>query len=119
MLTHTGRTTGKARRTVLEIPLTDGEGVWYLASGWGKTADWYRNLSARPLARVTVGLRTRPVSADLLTSDERGDLMVRYSREHPTLAAALATSFGWRTDGPIDWYRLGHDEVPWVRLTAR
>jgi hypothetical protein len=45
--------------------------------------------------------------------------MLRYSREHPKLAEALAKTFGWTTDEPTDWYRLGHDEVPWVRLTAQ
>ena len=53
LLTHTGRCTGRVRHTALKVLRYDpatGESV--VASAWGPTADWYRNLRARPAVAV-------------------------------------------------------------------
>lgn len=118
MLTHTGRKTGKPRRTVLEVPLRDDTRVLYVASGWGTGADWYRNLAADPSVVVMVGARRFVALAQLLTPQESGSLMSRYAAEHPKRAAALARIVEWSDGDDTDWYQIGHDRVPWVRLSA-
>ena len=118
MLTHTGRKTGKPRRTILEVPLRDDARVLYVASGWGPGVDWYRNLAADPHVDVMVGARQFAAIAEPLTPPESGALMSRYAREHPKRAAALAKIVEWSEEDATDWYQVGHDRVPWVRLTA-
>lgn len=117
LLVHTGRKSGLARRTVLEIPLRDGPCI-YLASGWGQKADWYRNLRTNPRARVILGVHLLPVDAEFLDPVESGHLMVRYANEHPRAARVLARLAGWVAEDQPAWYDLGHDHVPWVRLTV-
>ena len=50
VLTHTGRKTGRRRRTPVNYTLVD-EDV-YCASGFGSVSDWYRNLVANPAVEV-------------------------------------------------------------------
>ena len=49
LLTHAGRRTGRVRETALKVLRSDpatAESV--VASAWGPTADWYRNIRAQP-----------------------------------------------------------------------
>lgn len=50
VLTHIGRKTGQRRRTPVNYALVDGE--VYITAGFGRGADWYRNLLARPEAEI-------------------------------------------------------------------
>jgi deazaflavin-dependent oxidoreductase (nitroreductase family) len=70
LLTHAGRRTGVVHETVLKVLKYDpGTGESIVASAWGTSTDWYRNLQARaPLAVSTGGARylpeMRPVPQD-------------------------------------------------------
>ncbi len=57
VLTTTGRRSGLPRRTPLNYAILDGR--VYLLSGFGRRADWYRNLADDP--RVTLALPGRVV----------------------------------------------------------
>ena len=46
VLTHTGRKSGLRRRTPLNYAIVDGQ--VYVLAGFGKKADWYKNLLANP-----------------------------------------------------------------------
>lgn len=46
ILTTIGRKSGQPRRTALEFTFQNGS--FYLASGWGKRANWYQNAIAHP-----------------------------------------------------------------------
>jgi deazaflavin-dependent oxidoreductase (nitroreductase family) len=56
LLEHRGRTTGRPVRTVLHVVRWDPAARHVLiAVGSGPGTDWYRNVLAHPLVRVTIG----------------------------------------------------------------
>lgn len=50
VITHTGRKTGRRRRTPVNYAIIDGD--IYCLAGFGQLADWYRNLKANPAVEV-------------------------------------------------------------------
>lgn len=50
VITHTGRKSGLARRTPVNYALIDGE--IYVTAGFGRQADWVRNVQANPQVEV-------------------------------------------------------------------
>ncbi len=50
VLTHTGRRSGLKRQTPVNYAIVDGE--LYCMAGFGKGADWYRNIMAEPSVKV-------------------------------------------------------------------
>ena len=50
VLSHTGRKTGLRRQSPVNYALLGGE--IYCVAGFGKRADWYRNMLANPLVEV-------------------------------------------------------------------
>jgi deazaflavin-dependent oxidoreductase (nitroreductase family) len=84
LLEHTGRLSGKPRRTVVEVIRYDPADDAYLAvSGWGPRSDWYRNISAFPAVTVTVGRRRALAVAERLTVQEGAEELTSYARRHP------------------------------------
>jgi deazaflavin-dependent oxidoreductase (nitroreductase family) len=56
LLAHAGRRTGRVRLTALKVLRYDpATGECVVASAWGPTADWYRNIRARPAVAVRTG----------------------------------------------------------------
>ena len=85
MMTHIGRKTGQPRRVVLEVVRHDrNENAYVIASGWGETSHWMRNLEKTPRVTVQVGLRKWPAIAKRLTSDKVERELTDYARRHPT-----------------------------------
>jgi deazaflavin-dependent oxidoreductase (nitroreductase family) len=72
LLTTTGRHTGQPRSTPL-IAIPDGDDLLLVASNWGKPRHpaWSANLIANPQATARVNTRTFPITAKLLTGEER------------------------------------------------
>ena len=50
VLAHTGRKSGRIRRTPVNYALSGGD--VYCVAGFGQSADWYRNLLANPAVEV-------------------------------------------------------------------
>mgnify|MGYP000542532019 CR=1 FL=1 len=95
MLTALGRTSGIARRTVLEVVKRDAARapsappmLWVVASRGPKT-EWYRNALAHPDVRVDWRSHRFAARAVDLDEDERVDLLADYQRRHPRAAAML------------------------------
>jgi deazaflavin-dependent oxidoreductase (nitroreductase family) len=90
LLDHTGRKSGIERSTVLEVlrhdPVT---GVCVIASGWGKS-QWYRNVTADPAVKFTLGLRKRKARAARLSAKEAEWELRDYGRRHPMALGKLA-----------------------------
>lgn len=119
MLTHVGRRSGKEYRTVLEVVGGDVRtGEVIVVAGFGRTADWYRNIQARPALEVAVGRRRfRPVQRQLEAAE-----VVRVFAEYehrnrwamPVIRSVLSRLVGWTYDGTTRArWRLA-DELPFV-----
>jgi deazaflavin-dependent oxidoreductase (nitroreductase family) len=93
LLTHRGRATGRPRHAVLEV-LGHDEGAYYVASGWGTSSDWYRNIQATPTATITVGRRTMAVEASVLEQADAADRLLDYARRHPGAFRELTAIMG-------------------------
>jgi deazaflavin-dependent oxidoreductase (nitroreductase family) len=90
LLEHTGRRTGAARYAVLEVIGRPGPGRYLVASGFGDSADWLRNVRAEPAVRVTVGGGpSRPARAEILPVERAREVLRRYAREHAVAWRAL------------------------------
>ncbi|WP_432037905.1 nitroreductase family deazaflavin-dependent oxidoreductase [Streptomyces cucumeris] len=118
LLTHTGRTSGLPRQTVLEVTGRDpATGAYHLASGFGPRAQWYRNVQRTPQVTIQVGSRRMSAVAQPLGPAESGQLMAAYALRHPRLARALVRMCGLEVDGSArDYYRIGLDHIPFVRV---
>ena len=116
MLEHTGRRTGRRRRTVLEIVAEHDDAV-YVAAGWGSSAQWLQNIRSDPEVTVHLGVRRFRTTAVELRPGEAADVLSEYAADHPRtlnrLAAFMLGDPGDSTSEQID--RLAR-AVPLVRL---
>ncbi|MGW4636702.1 nitroreductase family deazaflavin-dependent oxidoreductase [Nocardia sp. NPDC004415] len=120
LLNHVGRVSGKRRQVVLEIVEHDRtDGSYVVCSGFGPEAAWYQNILAAPETSIRVGVRTIPVTAGPLGTDEGGDFMARYAPRHPGAARKLVRFMGFSTDGSQEDYREVGRHLPFVRLSPR
>lgn len=83
-LTHVGRTSGREFVTVLEVAVYDAEREESIvASAYGSSADWYRNILASPAVRIQTGSRDyRPIQR-FLSPEEARQAAERFCAEHP------------------------------------
>jgi hypothetical protein len=87
-------------------------------SGFGRDADWYRNLRANGLAEITVGRdQFRAVFRDL---DEREacNVLADYERRNrfarPVVRWVLGRLLGWRYDGSMPSRQRAVAQLPLV-----
>lgn len=118
LLTHIGRKSGLPRQAVVEIDAYDPQGNSYLiASGFGKKADWYRNIQKTPEVSIQVGNKKMAALAKALTPEESGAAMVQYARQYPLAARRLTKMLGFTVDGSDEAYRtIASEHIPFVRL---
>jgi deazaflavin-dependent oxidoreductase (nitroreductase family) len=71
-----GRRSGKARATMLSVPIIDGDRLVLVASFGGddRHPAWYLNLRSNPEVRVTIAGSTRTMVARIATEEERAEL---------------------------------------------
>lgn len=119
LLNHVGRVSGKPRQTILEVAERDGDS-YVVASGWGPTAAWYRNILHTPDVTIQVGTRTIPVTALPLSKDEGAQVFVRYGSRHRTAAKyMLPRVLGFSVDGSDADFRAVGQQLPFVRFVPR
>ena len=87
LLTTTGAKSGRRRVTPLAY-LPDGDRFIIIASKAGAPTnpDWYYNLVANPETTVEVGAETIPVTAEVLTGEERDRLYAKQAALRPAFA---------------------------------
>jgi deazaflavin-dependent oxidoreductase (nitroreductase family) len=71
-----GRRSGKARATMLSVPIVYGDRLVLVASfgGDNRHPAWYLNLRANPEVRVTIAGSIRTMIARIATEEERAEL---------------------------------------------
>jgi deazaflavin-dependent oxidoreductase (nitroreductase family) len=90
LLEHAGRRTGRVRRAVLEVTDRPGPGRYVVVSGFGDRAQWFRNVTAEPRVRISVGTRrSAPATAHRVPRDRAAALFADYPRRHPRAWARL------------------------------
>ncbi len=116
MLEHIGRKSGQRRYVVLEVIGHETPNSYLIASGFGESAQWFRNVMAEPRVRISTGRRRSiPAQARRMTTAEADAALSIYIERHPrawkTLKGAIAGGFDGRLDPP-------GTELPIVELTA-
>ncbi|MBP1822331.1 nitroreductase family deazaflavin-dependent oxidoreductase [Mycobacterium sp. OAE908] len=101
LLEHVGRKSGARRYAVLEVVDHPAADEYVIVSGFGETAQWYRNVIANPRVRVSVGLRRNvPATATPLAPEAVEKTVERYAERHPrtwrTLNEAMAAALNTR-----------------------
>lgn len=120
LLNHIGRKSGKARQTVLEVVNYDeAADTYYIASGFGKRSDWYRNILAHSKIDIQVGWRKMSVTAVPLTPEESGQAMVDYARRYPTAAKNLGKLIGYDVSTEEEYRTVGRESIPFIALKPR
>lgn len=101
LLTTTGRKSGQPRRSALSF-LRDGDRLLVLGSNFGQNSHpaWSSNLLANPEAIAAVGGQEVPVTATLLTGDDRERGLQRFY-EYPMYRA-----YRTRTDRELRLFAL-------------
>lgn len=100
MITHRGRRTGKVRHTVVEVVRYDkATDEFVVASGYGATSDWYRNLQATPAIQIQVGGRRFAPVLRLLTLAEVYQEYTDYEARHPKATRQIPKLLGIEYDG--------------------
>lgn len=121
LLHHIGRVTGRPRQVVLEVVTYDrAEGSYVVASGWGPTAAWYRNVLHTPDVTVQVARTRLPVRAVPLAAEEGAEVFARYAAAHRTVAKRLLPRLmGYSVDGSDADFRAVGERIPFVRFVPR
>lgn len=94
MLTHTGRKSGLPRQVVIEVVKHDKENnTYYVVSGWGEKADWYRNIRKTSQVTVQSGGRKFQTTAEFISVEKAIEIVTTYAREHPIAFNELSGLF--------------------------
>lgn len=84
MLEHVGRKSGEPRYAVLEVIDHPVPARYVIASGFGRKAQWFRNIEANPRVRVYAGSRApAPATARILSGPEADRTLATYRSRHP------------------------------------
>jgi deazaflavin-dependent oxidoreductase (nitroreductase family) len=84
MLEHIGRKSGVPRYAVLEVVDHPSADTYVIASGFGRKAQWFRNIAANPRVRVYAGSHApRRATARVLDQQEADRALAVYKSRHP------------------------------------
>lgn len=84
MLEHIGRKSGAPRYAVLEVVDHPAPDIYVIASGFGRKAQWFRNIEANPRVRVYAGSHApRRATARVLGQQEADRTLDAYRSRHP------------------------------------
>jgi deazaflavin-dependent oxidoreductase (nitroreductase family) len=121
ILHHIGRVSGKQRQAVLEVvEHSSTDDSFVVASGWGSSAAWYRNVMHRPGVTIQVGRRSISVTAVELTQAEGADIFAGYAMKHRAVARyVLPRVLGFTVDGSESDFRAVGRQLPFIRFVPR
>lgn len=110
LLEHVGRTSGARRFVALEVVEHATADEYVVVSGFGRRAQWYRNVLAEPSVRVSSGFRRGATARAVpLEPAQSAAVLRRYATAHPKTWARLRSTLE---------AALGHavDDLPMVAL---
>lgn len=120
LLQHIGRKSGQVRETVVEVIGHDrASDTYYIASGWGKRANWYQNLLAQPNITIQVGRRRLDVCAEMLPPKEGVQILLDYRQKHPLATRELSrvlTGANLAKASPEELERIVQESLPILAL---
>jgi deazaflavin-dependent oxidoreductase (nitroreductase family) len=120
LLEHVGRTSGKVHKTVVEVIKHDqASDEYYIASGWGKRAQWYQNLLAMPEIMIQAGRRHLNVCAETLPPAEGARILLDYRQKHPLATRELSralTGANLAKASPAELENIVQESLPIVAL---
>lgn len=117
VLAHIGRKSGLPRKVALEVVRHDEPSdTYFVASGWGEEADWYRNVIKNPEVVIHAGSRRLAGTAERLSSERAGEELLTYARRYPTAIKSLAGIMGYEIDGSDEGYRALGRSLPIIAL---
>ena len=121
LLTHVGRNSGQTRQTVIEVVKHDEQSdSYFVVSGWGKKADWYRNIHKNPDVVITVGRRKLQVRAEDVPLPEAIDILEEYARRYPLAFKELTGLFlGERLQPDRDSSQRLAESLPMIAFRLR
>jgi deazaflavin-dependent oxidoreductase (nitroreductase family) len=103
---------------VLEVVKWDRHGEVVVVSGWGQTADWYRNVTAGGEVRITLANRSWSADYRVLLPDEAAQVLADYERRNryvrPVTNWVLGLLVGWHYDGSTEARRRLVQQLPMV-----
>lgn len=119
LLEHTGRRTGVSHLTVVEVLHYErGSQTAIVMSGWGRDADWFRNIEANGKAEVTIGRETYVAHHEVLDEQAAADVLAQYESRNrwllPIIRPVLGNLAGARYDGSEDGRRALVRQLPIV-----
>lgn len=92
MIEHRGRVSNRRRFVMVECVDRLGATI-RVASGFGREAQWYRNLAANGVAYITSGRRRRVrVTPRFLSPEESDRALAEYAHAHPTAWRHLSSA---------------------------
>ncbi len=117
MVEHVGRKSGEPRYVVLEVVDHPAPGTFVVASGFGRKAQWFRNIQANPRVRVYAGGHApRRATAHVLDREQADRVLAAYRNRHPgaweRFRPVLEETLGQRitdTDTPLPMVELRLD----------
>lgn len=118
-LVHTGRSSGRTYRTVVEVVRYDPvTGETTVVSGFGPSADWLRNIATAGGAHLDFGHGPRPAAYRLLPPEEAERVLAAYERRNrlilPVVRRTLSALVGWHYDGSTKARRQVVQQLPLV-----
>ncbi|APE14712.1 nitroreductase family deazaflavin-dependent oxidoreductase [Mycolicibacterium pallens] len=121
VLYHRGRVTGRQRQTVLEVVSHDiTDDSYVVASGFGTSSMWYRNVIQTPEVSIQVGRHTLDVVAMPVPKHEGADIFAAYATRHRLLAKYLLPRLlGFEVDGSEEDFRAAGQQLPFIRFLPR
>lgn len=123
-IVHEGRRSGLPRRTVVEVlSYNRATGEAIVISGYGPTADWYRNVLAAGGARLDFGRGPSPAAYRIPSHEEAERVFRDYDRRNwlirPGVRLTLTLLLGWRFDGSDEAVARMVRQLPMVAFRPR
>jgi deazaflavin-dependent oxidoreductase (nitroreductase family) len=101
MIEHLGRISREPRYVVVEV-VDRRRNALYVASGFGKASQWYRNLAANGVAYLSTGRARRvPAHVRLLDAAESQAVLDVYAQRHPAAWKELGDVMTRLSDEPV------------------